>query len=200
VLCLVGLAVGGTNLAMAGSIVPTRAAITAADDSYVLAAEFAVNLGARFEDAVVHGVPLYFNLEFVLERPRKYWLNEHIITRTLSYRLTYSSLMRQYRLTTGNLHQNFATLTDALRALSRVSALPVSDRDKLKPGENYEAALRLSLDRSQLPKPFQVDAITDRDWQVESTVWRWKYTAPANAPPAAPGPSATPSPPGHAQQ
>jgi hypothetical protein len=165
------------SLATAGSITPSQASLNPSDDGYVLAAEFVIKLGTRFEDALTHGVPLYFNLEFVLERPRKYWLSEHLVTRTLNYRLTYSSLTRQYRLTTGNLHQNFNSLNDALRVMSRLNGLSVTDRDVIKAGEIYDAAVRLTLDRSQLPKPFQVDAITDRDWSVESTVLRWNFTA-----------------------
>jgi hypothetical protein len=41
--------------------------------------------------------------------------------------------------------------------------------------------VRLALDRSQLPKPFQVDAIVDRDLQVEAKVLRWQLTAPVVA-------------------
>jgi hypothetical protein len=130
---------------------------------------------------VARGVPLYFNLEFVLERSRKYWVNEHITARSLSYRLAYSSLTRQYRLTTGNLHQNFGSLAEAMRVVGRIAALPVADKDAIKPGETYEAAVRLALDRSQLPKPFQVDAITDRDLHVEAKVLRWQFTAPVVA-------------------
>jgi hypothetical protein len=148
--------------AHAGSIEPKTAALTPGDDGYTLSAEFAVDLGNRLEEAVARGVPLYFNLEFVLERNRKYWVNEHIVSRSLSYRLAYSSLTRQYRLTTGSLHQNFGSLAEALRVVGRIAALPVVDKDALKNGESYEAAVRLALDRSQLPKPFQVDAITDK--------------------------------------
>jgi hypothetical protein len=164
--------------AQAGSIEPQRAALTPGEDGYTLSAEFKVDLGNRLEDAVARGVPLYFNLEFVLERSRKYWVNEHITTRSLSYRLAYSSLTRQYRLTTGNLHQNFGSLAEAMRVVGRIAALPVLDKDALKNGESYEAAVRLALDRSQLPKPFQVDAIMDRDLQVETRVLRWQFTAP----------------------
>ncbi|MBK9019323.1 MAG: DUF4390 domain-containing protein [Sulfuritalea sp.] len=168
--------------AHAGSIEPKRAALTPGEDAYTLSAEFAIELGNRLEDAVARGVPLYFNLEFVLERSRKYWLNEHITTRSLTYRLAYSSLTRQYRLTTGNLHQNFGSLAEAMRVVGRIAALPVVDRDQIKPGESYEAAVRLALDRSQLPKPFQVDAITDRELQVETRVLRWQFVAPVVAP------------------
>jgi len=168
--------------AQAGSIEPKRAALTPGEDGYTLSAEFALDLGNRLEDAVARGVPLYFNLEFVLERSRKYWVNEHVTTRSLTYRLSYSSLTRQYRLTTGNLHQNFGSLEEALRVIGRIAALPVVDRDAIKAGESYEAAVRLALDRSQLPKPFQVDAIMDRDLQVDAKVLRWQFVAPAVAP------------------
>ncbi len=164
--------------ARAGSIEPQRAALTPGEDGYTLSAEFTVDLGNRLEDAVARGVPLYFNLEFVLERSRKYWVNEHITTRSLGYRLAYSSLTRQYRLTTGNLHQNFGSLAEAMRVVGRIAALPVLEKDALKNGESYEAAVRLALDRNQLPKPFQVDAIMDRDLQVETKVLRWQFTAP----------------------
>jgi hypothetical protein len=168
--------------AQAGSIEPKRAALTLGEDGYTLSAEFDVDLGNRLEDAVARGVPLYFNLEFVLERSRKYWVNEHITTRSLTYRLAYSSLMRQYRLTTGNLHQNFGSLAEAMRVVGRIAALPVVEKDVVKAGESYEAAVRLALDRSQLPKPFQVDAITDRALQVDTKVLRWQFVAPVVAP------------------
>ena len=168
--------------AQAGSIEPKRAALTPGEDGYSLSPEFTLDLGNRLEDAVARGVPLYFNLEFVLERSRKYWVNEHITTRSLTYRLAYSSLTRQYRLTTGNLHQNFGSLAEALRVVGRIAALPAVEKDAIKAGESYEAAVRLALDRSQLPKPFQVDAITDRDLQVDAKVLRWQFVAPAVAP------------------
>ncbi|MCX7148905.1 MAG: DUF4390 domain-containing protein [Rhodocyclales bacterium] len=166
----------------AGSIEPKRAALTPGEDGYTLSAEFAIDLGNRLEDAVARGVPLYFNLEFVLERGRKYWVNEHIVTRTLTYKLAYSSLMRQYRLSTGNLHQNFGSLAEAMRVVGRIAALPVVDKNLIQPGEPYEAAVRLSLDRSQLPKPFQVDAIMDRDLQVDTKVLRWHFVAGSATP------------------
>jgi hypothetical protein len=168
--------------AQAGSIEPKHAALTPGDDGYALSAEFAIDLGNRLEDTVAHGVPLYFNLEFVLERSRKYWVNEHIASRNRTYKLAYSSLMRQYRLSTGLLHQNFGSLAEALRVVGRIAALPVVDKNIIQPGESYQAAVRLSLDRSQLPKPFQVDAIMDRDLQVDTKVLRWHFVAPAVTP------------------
>jgi hypothetical protein len=162
--------------ALAGSIEPKQAVLaTAEDGSTVLNAEFAIDLGPRLEEAVARGVPLYFTLEFELTRPRWWWSNENMVTRTTQYRLSYTALTRQYRLTTGNLHRNFTSLDEALRVLSRFTGLQVADKGVLKLGESYDAALRLSLDRNLLPKPLQVDAIANRDWQVETRVLRWTY-------------------------
>lgn len=163
-------------LAQAGTIEPRQASLSAGEDNHTLATEFDIRLGSRLEDVVTRGIALYFNLEFVLERPRKYWVAEHLATRSLSYRLTYSTLTRQYRVSSGSLHQNFATLDEAVRVIGRLVAFPVIERNALKSGDTYAAAVRLSLDRSQLPKPFQIDAITDKDWQVEAKTQRWNYT------------------------
>lgn len=174
--------------ALAGSIEPKRAALlTVEDGSTVLSAEFAIDLGPRLEEAVSRGVPLYFNLEFELTRPRWWWSNESTVSKNTPYRLSYTALTRQYRLTVGNLHRNFSTLSEALRVLSRFSEIPVADKGVLKMGESYDAGLRLSLDRTQLPKPLQVDAIANRDWQVETRVLRWNYVPTPYAPaPVAP--------------
>ena len=164
--------------AQAGSIAPLSASLTAGDEgSYQLTAEFEIDLGARLEEAVSRGVPLYFNLEFELTRPRWYWTNEHIAGKTIVHRLSYNALTRQYRLSAGALYQNFATFEEALGVLRRVRVLHVAEKGELKQGEAYLAALRLSLDKTQLPKPFQVDAIANRDWHVDTKVLNWQFVA-----------------------
>jgi hypothetical protein len=164
-----------TGLVLAGSIEPKSAALLPDERGPVLAASFAIDLGPRLEEAVGRGVPLNFRLEFTLDRKRWYWADEHVAGRVLKYRLGYQALTRQYRLSLGNLHQNFATLDEALHALGQVARLPVAEKVQLKPGETYLAAVRLSLDHEQLPKPLQVDALADRDWRVEARTLRWEY-------------------------
>ena len=176
------LALSGAS--WAGTIEPISAKLSSGEEGYVLSAEFGVDLGSHFEDAVSRGVPLYFVLELDITRNRWYWPNEHIAGRSLKYRLAYIPLTRQHRLSTGgDLHQNFATLSEALRMLGRVAALPVADKSLLKIGETYQVALRLTLDRQQLPKPLQVDAIANRDWQVEAKALHWQFM-PTYAPAA----------------
>jgi Domain of unknown function (DUF4390) len=176
-LALLAIALLWAIWAQAASIEPTKASLFPTEDGYALSADFAIDLGSRVEETVAHGVPLYFNLELEVTRPRSYWIDEHILSHALTYRLSYHALTRQYRLSTGALGRNFDTLSDALRAMGRIAALPIAGKDTFKPGSVYLAAVRLGLDSSQLPKPFQLDAITSRDWQVDTKVLNWQMTA-----------------------
>jgi len=184
---------GFALLAQAGSIEPRKGVLSTAEDgSTTLSAEFTIDLGPRLEEAVARGVPLYFTLELELTRPRWWWSNENMVTKTAQYRLSYTALTRQYRLTTGNLHRNFATLEEALRVMSRFVEISVADKGVLRIGEGYDVGMRLSLDRSQLPKPLQVDAIANRDWQVDTHVLRWHYVAGPYVIPTPAAPEAKP--------
>lgn len=168
------------GLALAGSIEPRTATLVPDEQGYALTGAFAIHLGPRLEEAVGRGVPLNFRFEFELTRNRWYWANEHIAGRVLLQRLSYQALTRQYRLSVGNLHQNFPTLEEALQALGHVARLHVAEKPALIAGETYQAAVRLSLDHSLLPKPLQIDALADRDWRIESTTLRWDFTPAAD--------------------
>lgn len=176
--------------AAAGEIQVRGAQLTPAEDAWLLDAEFRIDLGPRLEEVVGHGVALYFVTEFELSRPRWYWIDERVTGRTQTWRLAYNALTRQYRLSSGALHQSFATLDEALNVLSRVRNWAVAERALLKPGEPYHAAVRLKLDTAQLPKPFQVTAIGNKDWNLTAEIRRWSFTVP---PAAAPGFATTPA-------
>lgn len=165
--------------AWAGAIEPRQAVLAPEDGAYALAAQFDVDLGPRLAEAVGRGVTLHFRFEFTLARKRWYWVDEHIAGRVVDYQLSFQALTRQYRLSVGGLHQNFDSLEEALKALGRVARLRVADKTALLPGETYAAAVRLSLDHGQLPKPLQIDALADRDWRVEAKTWRWEFVPPA---------------------
>ena len=164
------------GVAQAAFIEPVKGNLFATEDGYALSANFAFDLGPYIEETITRGVPLYFNLELDVTRPRRYWVEEHVLGYALTYRVSYNALTRQYRLSTGALHRSFESLSDALQALSRITALPVADKNLFKPGEDYQVGLRLSLDKGRLPKPFQLDVVGSRDWLVNVKVLRWKMT------------------------
>ncbi len=149
-------------------------ALESTDEGYVANADFDVELTPRIEEALHNGVSLYFVVEFELIRPRWYWFDEKTVASRLQYRLTYHALTRQYRLWTGTLHQPFASLAEARRVLGRVRSWVVLDRDQVAAGQTYQVGVRMRLDASQLPKPFQLTALTNPEWTLES---EWKRFA-----------------------
>lgn len=167
--------------ARAAEIEVKSAALSPGEDAWVLDAEFSINLGPRLEEVVSRGVALYFVAEFELSRPRWYWIDERITGRTHTWRLSYHALTRQYRLSAGALHQSFATLDEALGVLSRLRNWPVADKALVKPGEPYNAALRMKVDLTQLPKPLQVTTIGNKDWNITAEIRRWSFTPVAES-------------------
>jgi len=135
-----------------------------------------VALNPTLEDALNKGVPLYFLLEFEIIRVRWYWLNERILDTRQQYRLSYNALTRQYRLGVGSLFHNFSALSEALDFLSRVRRRQVLEPGVLTKGNDYIAGVRMRLDVSQLPKPFQLNALASRDWNFGSEWHRWSVT------------------------
>lgn len=154
-----------------------RPTLTVADDQFVLDAQFAISLTPTLEEVLNKGVPLYFLLEFELIRPRWYWFNERVVHVQQEYRLSYNALTRQYRLGVGNLHQNFPSLAEALDVMSRVRRrIDVHPSLLRRNGETYLAGVRFRLDTSQLPKPFQLNALVAREWNIGSDWYRWMVT------------------------
>ena len=165
----------GAGAAHAGSIEAVRGQLNPGDEGYVLAARFDIDLGSALEEAVTKGVTLTFTLEFGIERKRWYWFDERIVGRVIDYRLSYNALTQQYRLSVGGLHTNHATLAEALSVLGHVEGLVVASNSAIVLGNTYTAELRLALDKSQLPKPFQLDALANKNWQVDARTLTWQF-------------------------
>jgi Domain of unknown function (DUF4390) len=162
--------------AQAEGIEVGRAALVAGEEGYFLEADFEIALNPTLEDALNKGVPLYFLLEFEVIRSRWYWFNEKVINTQQQYRLSYNALTRQYRLGFGSLFHNFSALSEALDFLSHVRRRQVLEPGMLSKGDTYIAGVRMRLDVSQLPKPFQLNALASRDWNFGSEWHRWSVT------------------------
>jgi hypothetical protein len=159
--------------ARAENIEIKSAAVALREDSYVVDADIELTLPPTLEDILHKGVALNFLLEFELIRPRWYWLNEKVVSGAQQYKLAYNTLTRQYRISLGTIYLNFETLGEVLRFISRPSNVPVADKVQLQPGTTYLASLRMRLDVSQLPRPFQISVLGSREWNISSDWYRF---------------------------
>ncbi len=174
---LVALALAlASALAGAEGIEVRRAALVPAEEGFFLEADFEIALTPTLEEALNKGVPLYFLTEFEVIRPRWYWFNDKVFGTQQQYRLSYNALTRQYRIGVGALYHNFGALAEALDFLTRVRRRQVLEHGVLVKGNTYTAGVRMRLDVSQLPKPFQLNAVASRDWNLASDWYRWTVT------------------------
>ena len=163
-------------LARADSIFVQSVELIPQGGDYYLNATFDIGLTPTAEEALNRGVALHFVVEFAVIYPRWYTLyfwNKRLVDLQQTYRLSYNALTRQYRLSYGVLHQTFDTLENALSVLGGLSDQPVFEAALLDEDRVYEAQLRMRLDTSKLPKPFQIDALGSDEWEVSSSWFRW---------------------------
>ena len=146
------------------------------DNDWYLSASFQIELSPGLEDAVQKGVVLYFQTDFDLTRSRWYWFDEKPIIAQRLTRLSYQPLTQQYRIASEGFTFSAKTIGEALQAVGSLGGWRVIDNTQLDPGKSYTASLRMALDLSKLPKPFQVNALNNRDWNISSDWLRFSLS------------------------
>jgi len=175
IVCAFAFSLASAPAAAEGISVRT-AMLELAEDGWQLQANFDVQFSSRLEEAVNRGVPLYLVVDFEISRPRWYWFDEKPIQASQTYKISYTPLLRQYRLSIGSQYQNFTRFDEVTRVLSRLRGWQIADKGAFKKDQVYQASLRMRLDTAQLPKPFQLNAVASRDWTLSSDWHRWSIT------------------------
>ena len=147
------------------------------DNDWLLNAAFQIELSTGLEDAVQKGVVLYFQTDFEITRSRWYWFDEKPFFAQRQARLSYQPLTQQYRIASEGFTFSAKTISEALQAVGSIGGWRVMDNSQLDPNKAYTASLRMALDLSKLPKPFQVNALNNRDWNISSEWLRIPFAA-----------------------
>ncbi|MCO5118056.1 MAG: DUF4390 domain-containing protein [Burkholderiaceae bacterium] len=150
-----------------------------ADDAWLLWARFSVPAGPRIEQALRDGVTLHYVVEFDLTRPRWWWWDQKTVEARQAHTLSYHLLTQRFRAGIDGDVREFATLAEAAQAVAQVSGWSVVA--DLEPNTSYEARLRLRFDRDRLPKSYQLGAMTNNDWDIDSEWKRFTLTTATSA-------------------
>lgn len=145
------------------------------DNDWLLNATFKIELSPGLEDAVQKGVVLYFQTEFDVTRSRWYWFDEKPAIAQRLTRLSYQPMTQQYRIASEGFTFSAKTIFEALQTVGSIGGWRVIDGGQIDASKSYTAALRMTLDLSKLPKPFQVNALNNRDWNVTSDWVRFPF-------------------------
>jgi hypothetical protein len=145
---------------------------------------FSANLKFEFpnlvEDALHKGIPMFFVAEIEISRDRWYWSDKSVAGQARYMRLAYQPLTRRWRLNVGPtpmgnsglgvaLNQNFDSLTDALAHMQRFARWRVADAADIEFDGKTHAEFTFRLDISQLPRPFQIGAMGQSDWNLSGS-------------------------------
>jgi hypothetical protein len=145
-----------------------------------LSATVRFELPAAVEDALLRGVPMFFVAEVDVFRDRWYWYDKKILSVERHMRLAYQPLTRRWRLNVASgtitsnslglaLNQGFETLGEALAALRRISRWRIADASEIEADAKNNIEFRFRLDVSQLPRPFQIGALGQADWDISAS-------------------------------
>jgi len=170
-----------TSPAQAQVIKVKQAELEKVESAWLLNANFGIELPPGLENALKKGVTLHFLVQFELTRSRWYWFDEKAVNVQRQVRLSHQPLINQYRINAGGLALNANSLVEALRIAGTIGGWSVIEATAIDSDKQYEAALRMTLDLSKLPKPFQVDALNSRDWSLSGEWLHFPFNASMTA-------------------
>lgn len=152
--------------------------LIAAEQGYEISADSEIVLNPTLEQALEKGLVLYFVTKFSLVDSRWYWVDDEVVRGKLRIGLRYYALTRQYHLNHPSSLQSFNTLKEALQALGKLRDYPLTIKSELKPDTDYMASLRIWLDLTRMPKPFQIEALGSNQWNLSSDKLEWHMRLP----------------------
>ena len=140
-----------------------------------VSSRFRTDLPDQLKEALKQGVPLHFNLSWQLSAPSmssyKFKFDQLLNNdSTIQYKLSFHPLTNRYRVTVGTFSTEYDTLETALRAVGAVANWKVLSKGALSDvaAKDTTAEIRLLLTTAKLPKPFQINALTSKNWHLDS--------------------------------
>ena len=183
--CALAVALSGLAGQSALAAELTQLKVERAEDGVYLSALVQFELPPVVEDALLKGIPLFFVAEANFYQARWYWTDRRASSATRTLRLAFQPLTRRWRVNIysgsassvntsiglrSTLGQNYDTLDEALGALQRFSRWKVAEGADIDPDTIYKFEFRFNLDLAQLPRPFQIGVVGQKEWTVSASL------------------------------
>ncbi len=162
-------------------------AVQAADDIKVSAfvnvrgGVFEINARTIFplnddvRSALDAGATVSFDLQAVVEKQRRYWLNATLVDVILRRELTWNAVSQRYVVKDVDRggQESYVALDEALIAVGVVNDWPVVVEPQLDPDANYEIRVRAGYRRGRLPDALRVLIFWSDGWNRRSKWNAW---------------------------
>jgi len=164
--------------ALDGLLEVSSAYVTEGQGVFLLHAHVAYPVNEDIRAALKDGLMLNFDLDVVVSRERRFWMDETIAEYTLRRELLYHAVSDRYVArdvdsSRTNDQRSYATLEEALEALGTVDAWPFLLSTQLSPNRQYRVSLRAGVRRGRLSDTMRVLLFWTEGWHRESEWFSW---------------------------
>jgi hypothetical protein len=172
-------AAGGARGDALDGLLEVRSAYMNVDSGvFQLFARVAYPVNEDIRAALKDGLTLTFDLDIVVARERRFWVDDDVANYTLQRELVYHAVSDRYLTRDvdprASMQQHsYATLEEALEALGTVDAWPVLVAPQLAANRDYRVSLRAGVRRGRLPDTLRVLLFWTDDWHRESDWFSW---------------------------
>jgi hypothetical protein len=176
---LLAIGTGATAHAEAldGLLEVSSAYVTDGKGVFLLHARVAYPVNDDIRAALKDGLMLNFDLDVVVSRERRFWVDETVAEYTLRRELLYHAVSDRYvarDVDARNSEQHsFATLEEALESLGTVDSWPFLLFSQTTPNRAYRVSLRAGVRRGRLSDTMRVLLFWTDDWHRESEWFSW---------------------------
>ena len=180
--CTLGSASGSRADALDGLLEVSSAYAQPENGVYNLFAHITYPVNDDIRAALKDGLTLTFDLDVVVSRERRLWMDETVAEYTLKRELNYHAVSDRYvardvdnrtGLGNGSEQHSYATLEEALEALGTVDAWPFLLQQQVSTSRTYRVSLRAGVRRGRLPDTLRVLLFWTDDWHRESEWFSW---------------------------
>ena len=147
------------------------------DTALYMSANWRFDLPSALEDALFKGITLYFVTEVDISQERWYVYNQRVAHAERHVRLFYQPLTRRWRVNISpqpfnvsglgmSLGQSYETAEEALGAVRRIVQWRIANAADYNPDVKQTISINFKLDLKQLPRPLQIGAAGQSDWNI----------------------------------
>jgi hypothetical protein len=147
------------------------------DTALYMSANWRFDLPSALEDALLKGITLYFVTEVEINQERWYFYNQRLAQAERHVRLFYQPLTRRWRVNISpqpfnasglgmSLGQSYDTAEEAIGAVRRIVQWRIANATDYNPEAKQTISINFKLDIKQLPRPLQIGAAGQSDWNI----------------------------------
>ena len=152
--------------------------VSVEQDTLQLFARVAYPVNDDIRAALKDGLTLTFDLDMVVTRERRFWMDETVWEYQLKRELSYHAVSDKYLTRDvdprfASEQHSYASLEEALEALGTVDSYPLMTTTQLSPNRQYRISLRAGVRRGRLSDTLRVMLFWTDDWHRESEWFSW---------------------------